>query len=266
MARAAVSWARMPEAPGRFSTNIGCPSVRDTPSAMSRAITSVAAPGPVGTISLIGRLGQVWLLKVSACAPPHSAIMAQQNAMRKKPVTLCTRAIPCVRPPLFRGLQRWRAHGLDAVRRGRRDRRAYHVARLVAGPRPAAMHGGAIVPHDDVAVLPLMLVSRAGRRRRRGELVDQLLARRPLHAFDRISVRGDVERAAAIDRITPHQAPAARRQRIELLRRGKPGGDLGARVTVVMPSERILEFLLQRRIKPLEGQPGRGEFGLAAVI
>jgi hypothetical protein len=75
----------MPEAPGTFSTNIAWPSVRDTPSATSRAITSVAAPGPVGTISLIGRLGQV-----SACAPALSAIMTQQNAMRKKPVTACT--------------------------------------------------------------------------------------------------------------------------------------------------------------------------------
>ena len=72
----------MPEAPGIFSTNIAWPKVRDTPSATSRAITSVAAPGPVGTISLIGRLGQV-----SAFAPPLSAIIAQQSAMRKKPVT-----------------------------------------------------------------------------------------------------------------------------------------------------------------------------------
>src|SRR5580692_10628867 len=83
----------MPEAPGRFSTNIAWPSVRDTPSAMSRAITSVAAPGPVGTISLIGRLGQVWLLKVSAFAPPLSAIIAQQSAMRKMPVTVCILAV-----------------------------------------------------------------------------------------------------------------------------------------------------------------------------
>src|SRR5580704_10790725 len=74
----------MPEAPGRFSTNIAWPSVRDTPSAMSRAITSVAAPGPVGTISLIGRLGQF-----SAFALPLNAIIAQQNAMRKNLVTTC---------------------------------------------------------------------------------------------------------------------------------------------------------------------------------
>ncbi len=45
-----------------FSTTTACPSERVMPSARSRAITSVAAPGPVGTISLTGRLGQ-------ACAP-----------------------------------------------------------------------------------------------------------------------------------------------------------------------------------------------------
>jgi hypothetical protein len=62
-----------------FSTTIGCPSVRDTPSAKSRAITSVAAPGPVGTISLIGRLGHV-------CAFPSAASMtsAQPSNTRKR--------------------------------------------------------------------------------------------------------------------------------------------------------------------------------------
>ncbi len=43
-----------------FSTTIDCPSVRETPSPSSLAMTSVAAPGPVGTISLMGRLGQLW--------------------------------------------------------------------------------------------------------------------------------------------------------------------------------------------------------------
>jgi hypothetical protein len=39
---------------------------------------SVAAPGPVGTISLMGRLGQV-----SAFAAPAIATAVQHNAMRK---------------------------------------------------------------------------------------------------------------------------------------------------------------------------------------
>jgi hypothetical protein len=30
-------------------------------------------------------------------APPLNAIITQQNARRKKPVTVCTRAIPCFR-------------------------------------------------------------------------------------------------------------------------------------------------------------------------
>src|SRR5262245_30015577 len=69
----------MPEAPGMFSTTIGWPSVRDAPSATRRAIMSVAAPGPVGTISLIGRLGQVWAFAVAA-----SATTAQHSSARER--------------------------------------------------------------------------------------------------------------------------------------------------------------------------------------
>src|ERR1041385_9059992 len=55
-----------PEAPGRFSTTTAWPSPRVTLSAIRRAITSVAPPGPVGTMSLIGRLpGQ--LCAYAAC-------------------------------------------------------------------------------------------------------------------------------------------------------------------------------------------------------
>ena len=61
-----------------FSTNTVWPSVRETPSARSRAMTSVAEPGPVGTMSLIGRLGQL-----SASAAPASATMAQESTMPK---------------------------------------------------------------------------------------------------------------------------------------------------------------------------------------
>src|SRR5262245_210898 len=72
----------MPEAPGMFSTTIGWPSVRGAPSATGRAITSVAAPGPVGTISLTGRLGQVWAFAVAA-----SATRAQHSNARNRAVT-----------------------------------------------------------------------------------------------------------------------------------------------------------------------------------
>ena len=56
--RAAFWCASSPDAAGMFSTTTGWPSRNETPSAMSRAITSVPAPGPCGTISLIGRFGQ----------------------------------------------------------------------------------------------------------------------------------------------------------------------------------------------------------------
>src|SRR5262245_23543509 len=72
----------MPEAPGMFSTTIGWPSVREAPSATRRAIMSVAAPGPVGTISLIGRLGQVWALAAVA-----STTTAQHSSARNRAVT-----------------------------------------------------------------------------------------------------------------------------------------------------------------------------------
>ncbi|MGA8819761.1 MAG: hypothetical protein WB624_20935 [Xanthobacteraceae bacterium] len=77
--RESAAWcARIPEAHGMFSTNTGWPSVRETPSARSRAMTSVAAKGPVGTMSLIGRLGQL-----SACAALASATMAQARTIAK---------------------------------------------------------------------------------------------------------------------------------------------------------------------------------------
>src|SRR5689334_8202944 len=65
----------MPDAPGMFSTTIGWPRLRLTPSARSRAITSVAAPGPVGTISFTGRVGQL-----CADAPAEKPSTAQQTA------------------------------------------------------------------------------------------------------------------------------------------------------------------------------------------
>src|SRR5262249_10942295 len=58
----------MPDAPGMFSTYICCPSARETLSASRRAMMSVPRPGPVGTISRIGRVGQV-----CACAPALAA-------------------------------------------------------------------------------------------------------------------------------------------------------------------------------------------------
>jgi hypothetical protein len=68
-----------------FSTTIVWPSVRETPSATRRAITSVAAPGPVGTISLIGRLGQVWAFAVVA-----STTTAQHSNARERTFTAST--------------------------------------------------------------------------------------------------------------------------------------------------------------------------------
>src|SRR5262245_58015945 len=67
-ARAAACAPMIPGAPGMFSTYICCPSARETLSASRRAMMSVPRPGPVGTISRIGRVGQV-----CACAPESAA-------------------------------------------------------------------------------------------------------------------------------------------------------------------------------------------------
>ena len=117
------------------------------------------------------------------------------------------------------------------------------------------MHGGAVVPHDDIAGAPLVLVGQAGCRRRGGQLVDQGFARRRLHAFDRIRVRGDVKRAAAVDRIAPDQTPALRRQRIELLGGGEAGCDFLARMAVVMPCETDLYFRVRDNELEVELMP-----------
>src|SRR5882757_2356730 len=54
----------MPDAPATLSTYTVAPIVLDTSLAMTRAMVSVADPGPVGTMSRTGRFGQS-----SACAP-----------------------------------------------------------------------------------------------------------------------------------------------------------------------------------------------------
>ena len=67
----------------------------------------------------------------------------------------------------------WRqADGLWPVRLGRGDRRTHHTSRLVRGPGWTAMHGCAVVPHDDVTVTPDVHVTQP----RRGRDVDRLSA------------------------------------------------------------------------------------------
>src|SRR5947208_7054505 len=159
---------------------------------------------------------------------------------------------------LFRGLSRWRAHAREPVHLGRRNRRAHHEPRLVRGPRPAAMPGAAVIPHDDVAFAPTVHITRARRGRGIHELGEKLLRRRWFHALDRIGVRGKIERTATVYRIPPYHAPALRRQRRALLHAGEVGRDLAARMSVIVPGEVALEPRAQCRIEPLEGEAGRG--------
>ena len=54
---ATASAARLPPAPGRFSTSTAWPNSADSGSAIARAIVSVVPPAEAPTRSLIGRDG-----------------------------------------------------------------------------------------------------------------------------------------------------------------------------------------------------------------
>ena len=140
-----------------------------------------------------------------------------------------------------------------------------HQPRLLRGPRPSAMHGRAVVPHDHVASAPLVQVGGARRGRGLHQFVDQLLPRCRLHAFDCIGVRGKINSTAAVHRILPHHAPALRRQRRALLGGCEVRRDLAARMRIVVPGKGILELHAQACIEPLKGKAGRDVFGLAAA-
>ena len=75
------------------------------------------------------------------------------RARSKSGARWCTTRICASSDASLRRLLRRRPHQFQPVGRGRRDRRAHHEPRLVRRPRPAAMHGGAVVPHHHVAGL-----------------------------------------------------------------------------------------------------------------
>src|SRR5580698_3738930 len=102
-----------------------------------------------------------------------------------------------------------------------------------------ASHTYAVEGMEPKAGAPFVLVGRARCGRRDGQVLDEFLAGLRLHAFDRVSMRGDVERLSPVDRIGPHHAPAYRRQRRHLFRTGETLGDLAARMTVAVPGERV---------------------------
>ena len=138
---------------------------------------------------------------------------------------------------------RRRAHAVDAV--GRRSRRSWCApsaaprAPATAG-RDAWWRGCPTSPRRRCAIRACSSAPGAVARSR--QFVDQLLRRSPLHALDRIGMRGEIERAAAVHRIAPHHAPALRRQRRALLGACKVRRDLAARMRVVVPGEGIFEF------------------------
>jgi hypothetical protein len=71
-----------PDAAGKFSTTIGWPSRGVSLSAISRAIVSVPLPGLCGTISRIGRPGQLCLARGWALEERNSVHISAGRSRR----------------------------------------------------------------------------------------------------------------------------------------------------------------------------------------
>ena len=153
--------------------------------------------------------------------------------------------------------------GLESREPRRHERGVVAEPRLERGPRPAAVHGGAVVPHHHIAALPLMHVAQARRGGGVHEFLDQLEPLGLVHAFDRIGVARDVERTLAVARIAPIHAPTHRRQSASLQLGREVGMNLVAAVGVGVGRDRILELVLQVRRQAFPGHAGRGELGVA---
>src|SRR4249920_2549502 len=78
-------------------------------------------------------------------------------------------------------------------------------------------------------------------------------------------MRGEIERAAAVDWVLPHHTPALRGKGRALFGACEVWGDLAAGMRIVVPNKGILELLAQSRLKSLKGDPGRHEFGFATA-
>jgi hypothetical protein len=101
------------------------------------------------------------------------------------------------------------------------------------------MHGGAIVPHQDVAGSPRMAV--CGFRPGRGgyEFANQRLPRMIAHAFDGEGVRSQIDGAPVVGRIALGHAPAHRGQFVALRRRHEFRIDLVTRGGVAVAHDEI---------------------------
>src|ERR1043165_2801956 len=78
-------------------------------------------------------------------------------------------------------------------------------------------------------------------------------------------MRSQIKGTTAIHRIPPNHAPTLRRQRRPFLGGRETWRELPARVGVVVPSEGILQLLLQGRAEAFEGETRRHVFGLSAT-
>src|SRR6185437_7379936 len=100
------------------------PTVSTRPSAKAAATTRISA-----AISISG----------TTIAQARQPVMTVRRPLRVNTTFIAA---------LLRRLLGRRAHGFETVGGGRRDGGAHHQPRLVRRPGPAAMHGGAVVPHQ----------------------------------------------------------------------------------------------------------------------
>ena len=132
-------------------------------------------------------------------------------------------------------------------------------------PRPAPMHGGAVVPHHHVAAAPYVY---SGCRARWLAAVSSSISFSP--ALDPClqphkHVMRDKARLQPLTGLVHTMRQHCGGSAASSSRVARPGAILRRECAVMMPSEGIFQFALQRRIEPLESKPGRDEFGLAAA-
>jgi hypothetical protein len=127
-----------------------------------------------------------------------------------------------------------------------------------------AMHRAAIVPDDEVADGPAVLVDELRLRRGGNQLLDQRppLLHRP--ADDVRGVRGEIEAGAPGGRMMPHEGLRHWRQLLVNLVVEIGKADLAARAEDAVFDDKPVELALSRLGQPVPGRAQIGELGLAA--
>src|SRR5262245_58031835 len=105
-------------------------------------------------------------------------------------------------------------------------------------PGPPAMHSRPVVPHDNIAIAPVMHIARLRRGRSGHQFLEQpFFSRSRFHALDCIRMGGKIEGAPTIDRVLPHHSPTLWGKGRALFRTCEVGSNLAAGMSIVVPSK-----------------------------